>query len=576
MIATSRAHDSTKKNDPVRLAGGLASGGARENSSPLRTLVAILAAVSAALAATATTNATKTATAQDRTALVIANYDYGGEHVYSRTKAETAAVSDALRNEGFRVTFVENVPAKQLKNTFEQFARGTVTRGVSICYFAGLAGQYQTYNSKGAWWNHLQGAGAPADPRNPERESIALVDVIKLFGDHSSSTTNLLVIDTPAENPFLVARAKGPISLGAIEPADLPPDLGVLVSFRIGAPAEQSLALADAFAKHLPRGRESLSAWRTAVLSDVKSRAAVQPSPYFVGDARLDAASWPTTQPGVFLDSDSPRVGDKAGQQWTNSFGMVFCWCPPGSFRMGNSESGRPEFADADSVEVTLSNGFWIGKYEVTQAEADRLKAGAGRYAFPGRHLPVHAVQQGQTNKLISALNDAERKAGRLPNDWEYALPTEAQWEYACRAGTTTRYSFGDDVAMLARHANFADKCLLDDDDSLRFADARFVDGVGRTLAVVGSYRPNPWGLHDMHGNVAEWCADRYVPNLIGGVDPLVDDKRKDASPDGIIRGGAWCSVPAYCESAFRNSEFSGGNAKNRDFLGFRLILKRK
>lgn len=288
------------------------------------------------------------------------------------------------------------------------------------------------------------------------------------------------------------------------------------------------------------------------------------------------ASAQDRTASETVLDSVLPRDGERPGQQWINSVGMTFCWCPPGKFLMGKAaQDGLADFEDAKPVEVTLTSGFWIGKYEVTQLEAERLKAGAGRYPFPGKQLPLHMIQQGQTGKLISALNDQERKAGRLPDGWEYALPTEAEWEYACRAGATTRYSFGDDESQLCRYANYADKSLLASDGAMQFADARFDDGVGKALAPVGSYAPNAWGLHDMHGNVAEWCADRYLPQLPGGVNPRVSDKAKEAQ-GGIIRGGSWCSTAKYCEAAFRNSEYSGGNAKGRDYIGVRLVLRKK
>lgn len=276
------------------------------------------------------------------------------------------------------------------------------------------------------------------------------------------------------------------------------------------------------------------------------------------------------------LESKEPRDGEQAGQLWANASGIEFCWCPPGKFVMGNPDSGRAEFHDAKPVEVTFSKGYWLGKYEVTQEQAEQLRATSGRYSFVNKRFPVHNIQQNQTEKFLKALNEAERKAGRLTDEWEYALPTEAQWEYACRAGTTTRYSFGDDERQLHRFANYADKRLLADDGALQFADSRSDDGVGKTLAAVGSYLPNAWGLHDMHGNVAEWCADRYLPQLPGGENPRIDEKNKEAAPAGIIRGGSWSSTASYCEAGFRNLEYAGGNSKSRDFIGFRVVLRKK
>jgi hypothetical protein len=161
--------------------------------------------------------------AQDRTALIIANFDYG-EHQLSQVQADAAAVAEALRKEGFRVTVAENISGKELKSTVEKFTRSTVTRGVAFLYFAGLGGQYQTYNSKGAWWTHLQGAGKPADSRSPERESLALADILKLFADQSSALTNCLVIDAVRPSPYLAERQNQPTGLAAVDPRELPED----------------------------------------------------------------------------------------------------------------------------------------------------------------------------------------------------------------------------------------------------------------------------------------------------------------------------------------------------------------
>ncbi|MEY4179253.1 MAG: Serine/threonine-protein kinase pkn1 [Planctomycetota bacterium] len=514
------------------------------------------------------------ASASDRTALVIANSDYG-EHQLAQVKSDATAMAEALKREGFRVTLAENIGNKELKNSVEQFAKRTVTRGVSVLYFAGLAGQYQTYNSKGAWWNHLQGAGRPSDPRNPERDSLALPEIVKLFTDHSAATTNLLVLDVARPNPFHAGRGDQRAGLAPLEASELPNDMLVLTAAGPNTTVDGPSPFAAAMAKHLPRGRESVAKMIAAVSDDVKRQSGGKQHPTFTGSELAAAAAWSELAEGDFAEAESIKAGSRPGLQWINAAGMVFCWCPPGKFQMGSLEPARAGFEDAQQVEVTLTSGFWIGKYEVTQLEASRMKSGASRFPFPGKHVPLHMIQHEQAAKLAANLNDVERKAGRLPKDWEYALPTEAQWEYACRAGTTTRYSFGNDDSQLCRHANYADKSLLAEDGASAFSDPRFDDRVGRSLAIVGSYAPNPWGLHDMHGNVAEWCADRYAPQLVGGVNPLGDGKQKD-QPAGVIRGGAWCSMAIYCESAFRNSEYSGGNAKGRDYIGVRLVLRKQ
>jgi formylglycine-generating enzyme len=155
-------------------------------------------------------------------------------------------------------------------------------------------------------------------------------------------------------------------------------------------------------------------------------------------------------------------------------------------------------------VEVTLSKGFWIGKFEVTQGEWLRVVG-----AFPGEFtagagddFPVYTINFAEAEGFCQKLTKQARAAGELPADWEFRLPTEAQWEYACRAGTTTATSFGDSLS--SRQANFQGKPYNGGAEGPSLKRA----------APVGSYPASAWGLHDMHGNEFEWCRDWYHPRL--------------------------------------------------------------
>jgi hypothetical protein len=161
-----------------------------------------------------------------------------------------------------------------------------------------------------------------------------------------------------------------------------------------------------------------------------------------------------------------------------SALGMELIWCPPGSFIMGPGQDN-----DSSAHPVILTKGFYFGKYEVTQEQYEKVM-GNNPSQFKGNQLPIEMVSWNDAVVFCEALTKMEGKRG-----WEFSLPTEAQWEYACRAGTNTNYSWGDLVTP--EFANYRDTKLK------------------KTLEV-GTYRPNPWGFYDMHGNVAEWCQDIY------------------------------------------------------------------
>ncbi|HLF13502.1 MAG TPA: formylglycine-generating enzyme family protein [Bacteroidota bacterium] len=191
----------------------------------------------------------------------------------------------------------------------------------------------------------------------------------------------------------------------------------------------------------------------------------------------------------------SPFNGSKAGDE-RDVVGIQLCWCPPGGFTMG-SPPGEPERRPGeDQVEVTLTKGFWMGKFETTQGEWKRVIGnlpGELTAELPaGDDFPVGNVNFAEAEAFCRKLTELGRHSGDLPKDWEFRLATEAQWEYACRAGTTTATSFGDRLS--SRQANFKGK---------PYNGA----GPGPSLnraAPIGSYPANAWGLHDMHGNIFE------------------------------------------------------------------------
>jgi formylglycine-generating enzyme len=247
--------------------------------------------------------------------------------------------------------------------------------------------------------------------------------------------------------------------------------------------------------------------------------------------------------------------------------GVKFCWCPAGSFTMG-SPPGEPERrAGEDQVRVTLSKGFWISKYETTQGQWKRIMGrlpGELTEELPaGDDFPVGNVNFMEAETFCTRLTEVAHQSGALEKDWELRLPTESQWEYACRAGTTTATSFGGGLS--SKQANFKGR---------PYNGAESGPSLNRA-ARVGSYPPNAWGLHDMHGNTFEWCRDWFHSKLPGGTDPDLHLARSSASRSEhgdvsrVRRGGCWSDDGWACRSAFR-VRFEP--ERRWDHIGFRVV----
>lgn len=277
----------------------------------------------------------------------------------------------------------------------------------------------------------------------------------------------------------------------------------------------------------------------------------------------------PAADPATKLTPQS-MVGKKPGDQTKNSINQKFCWCPAGSYKMGTPSTEAHRSYDEDQVDVTLTQGFWISKYEVTEREYKLIRNRSPKVSY-GEDFPVVDMRSGDARQFAEKLTEHGQKAGAIAKNWIYAIPTEAEWEYACRADTTTAYSFGSSVNNLAGHGNFADQQLRQHDDStFRYAHKKLDDGFAK-LAPVGSFEPNAWGIHDMHGNAWEWCADSYFEKLPGGVNPIANGK--GAERGRVIRGGSWLSHAHYCRSAMRQAHHDLNSAP---YIGFRVVLKPK
>jgi formylglycine-generating enzyme required for sulfatase activity len=230
-----------------------------------------------------------------------------------------------------------------------------------------------------------------------------------------------------------------------------------------------------------------------------------------------------------------PAPLKKVPKELVNSIGMKFRLIQPGSFMMGSDKGDSDE---KPVHKVTLTKAFYIGVYEVTQEEWEKVM-GSNPSSFKGPKNPVNSVSWDDAQEFVRKLSEKEN----LP----YRLPTEAEWEYACRAGTATEYYWGD--AFDGRYA---------------WTDSNS----GRKAQPVGTRRPNAWGLHDMSGNVWEWCQD-WQSSGYRVKHESVDPKGEGGGRHRVYRGGSWIDSADKCRSANRHGHSS---FTHFSFLGFRLV----
>jgi len=234
----------------------------------------------------------------------------------------------------------------------------------------------------------------------------------------------------------------------------------------------------------------------------------------------------------------------------TNSIGQELVLIPAGSFLMGSPEDDQDSLGKGIQHQVTISKPFYMASTQVTQGQ---WKAVMGTEPWKDQRC----VQEGDQNAAsYISWDDATEYCRRLSQKEgkTYRLPTEAEWEYACRAGTTTRFSFGDDEARLGDYAWF--------DGYWRRRGAEYAHPVGQKL-------PNPFGLYDMHGNVWEWCGDWFgeYPST-----PLIDPRGPGSGSTRVLRGGSWQDSWCSVQCAFRY--FNGNPDDRRDDFGFRVVLE--
>jgi len=267
------------------------------------------------------------------------------------------------------------------------------------------------------------------------------------------------------------------------------------------------------------------------------------PSSKKVAEAAVPPADLPDARPAI-----GARIRERGGdstKELTLDLGrgvqIRFVLIPAGKFLMGSPDREKARLSnEGPQLEVTISKQFYMGVYEVTQEQYEAVM-GTNPSGFKGSKFPVEQVSWDDAVEFCKKLSVKTGKTVRLP--------TEAEWEYACRAGSNARFCFGDDDSELGGYAWYGD------------------NSDGKTHPV-GEKKPNVFGLYDMHGNILEWCRDWYAKSYESptNVDPI----GPDSGTDRVLRGGCWGVIPALCRSAFRNAR----TPKIRSFnFGFRVVV---
>jgi formylglycine-generating enzyme required for sulfatase activity len=274
--------------------------------------------------------------------------------------------------------------------------------------------------------------------------------------------------------------------------------------------------------------------WPVAGLSFVTSSPVDETAVRKGGTAKTD-------EPPSLSGTSMPKQGDVATVDLGGGVKMELVWVPAGSFQMGSpsSESGR---SDAEGPVHTVElDGFWMAKYEVTQEQYEAVM-GTNPSNFKGAKNPVEQVSWDDATDFCRKASEKTGKSLRLP--------TEAEWEYACRAGSSTRFCFGDSDNGLDEYAWYTAKS-------------------GSKTHQVGEKNPNEWGLYDMHGNVWEWCGDWYADKY--GAGSAKNPQGASSGQSRVLRGGSWYDYPNYCRSANRGR----GDPTYWNYvygLGFRVV----
>jgi len=488
--------------------------------------------------------------AAERVALVIGNTAYQHARRLPNATLDAVAVEKLVKEAGFQVIAIQDAGVEKVYDGLEQFKKAAAGAQIGLFYYAGHGVEVEGTN-------YLLPVDAQLDTAAQLRSQAVSLETVLADMKSARLSAKMLILDCCRDNPlsrsWMVTRTTG-TGMAAVKDETLPEATMILYAAAPGKPALDGTAgnspFTAALVQHL--GQPGVSAFDAflAVSDSVAKTTGERQVPWLKFDGAGRTFRLFALRPALPGMPANPLEQGALGKELTYTLPggveLRLCYIPPGQFQMGpDGDAGR--FVSVDQVNVTISQGLWMAKYECTQGQWQALE-GANPSIFQGLDFPVEQVSWEDAQRFITELNAKVK----LPDGWVWALPTEAQWEYACRAGTTTPFHFGD--TLNGNEAN----C----DGAYPYGTAPKGPSLNMT-AKVGSYEPNGWGLCDMHGNVYEWCSDWFGNKLLGGRDPT----GPATGIDRVYRGGSWNFSARYCLAANR----SGNSPTYRiSYLGFR------
>lgn len=479
--------------------------------------------------------------AEERVALVIGNSDYQVASKLKNPTNDAAAMADALGQLGFKVARKTNVTITDFEKAVGDFGRSLGKGDVALFFFAGHGLQVKGENFL-----------LPTEVDLTEEAQVARtcykVDGVLDAMESAQAGLKIVILDSCRDNPLPRSFARSS-KHGLAEIKNRPRGTIIAFSTAPGQTAQDGKGRNSPYTKHL-----------VAELTRRPAAGLELRDVFF--DASAAVLDESGQEPWLNIDATIRKyylwrddATSPSAKSFTNGFGMEMLFVPSGKFTMGSPASEKGRQANEDQVDVTLTKSYFLGQTEVTQGQ---WRSVMGTEPWKGKDFvkefagcAATYVSWDDAQEFCKKLSEKEGK--------RYRLPSEAEWEYACRGGTTTAYSYGGEATNLEDYAWFSKNAQV--------IGNRFAHEVGRKKA-------NPFGLHDMHGNLREWCADMYNSQLAGGRDPLATSGPTvvDATNGSFraYRGGCWLSSSESCRSAYREREESWLRSH---LFGFRVAL---